>query len=170
VLAAVLLVVWGLSFVIPSGAYQVAPHTGGPKPGTYKEIETDKSIPHQFYTLWNAPTNGLYGIENDKGNVSVDNTGVLYGSAQIFLFVLAIGAFISVAMKTGAILTGIGRLALGLGFDRMTGELLGRQGEQTGIAGVVIVPLTMEERASVLLRWATCGSFELLPRGLNGTR
>lgn len=112
VLAAVLLVVWGLSFVIPSGRYQVDPHTGGPKPGTYKQIHVDKSIPHQFYKLWNAPTNGLYGIQNDKGNVSVDNTGVLYGAAQIFLFVLAIGAFISVTMKTGAIQAGIGRLAL----------------------------------------------------------
>jgi uncharacterized ion transporter superfamily protein YfcC len=112
VLAAVLLVVWGLSFVIPSGTYQVDPDTGGPKPGTYTEINTDKSLPHQFYKLWNAPTNGLYGIQNEAGNVSVDNTGFLYGSAQIFLFVLAIGAFITVTMKTGAIQTGIGRLAL----------------------------------------------------------
>ena len=112
VLAAVLLVVWGLSFVIPSGSYQVDAETGGPKPGTYEEIEVDKSLDHQFYKLWNAPTNGLYGIQNDAGNVSVDNTGFLYGSAQIFLFVLAIGAFISVTMKTGAIQTGIGRLAL----------------------------------------------------------
>ena len=112
VLAAVLLVVWGLSFVIPSGAYQVDPATGGPKPGTYAETDVDKSVPHQFYKLWNSPTNGLYGIENDAGNVSVDNSGFLYGAAQIFLFVLAIGAFISVTMKTGAIQTGIGRLAL----------------------------------------------------------
>jgi uncharacterized ion transporter superfamily protein YfcC len=112
VLAAVLLVVWGLSFVIPSGSYQVDPDTGGPKPGTYEQIHVDKSIPHQFYKLWNAPTNGLYGIQNEKGNVSVDNSGTLYGAAQIFLFVLAIGAFISVTMKTGAIQTGIGRLAL----------------------------------------------------------
>ena len=112
VLAAVLLVVWGLSFVIPSGTYEVDPDTGGPIPGTYTEIDIDKSVPHQFYKLWNAPTNGLYGIENEAGNVSVDNSGFLYGSAQIFLFVLAIGAFISVTMKTGAIQSGIGRLAL----------------------------------------------------------
>ena len=112
VLAAVLLVVWVASFVIPSGAYEINPETGGPVPGTYKEIDTDKSLPHQFYKLWNAPTNGLYGIENEQGNVSVDNSGALYGAAQIFFFVLAIGAFISVTMKTGAIQAGIGRLAL----------------------------------------------------------
>jgi uncharacterized ion transporter superfamily protein YfcC len=112
VLAAVLLVIWLASFVIPSGAYETDPETGGPKPGTYQEVHVDKSLPHQFYKLWNAPTNGLYGVKNDRGNVSVDNTGTLYGAAQIFLFVLAIGAFISVTMKTGAIQTGIGRLAL----------------------------------------------------------
>ena len=39
-------------------------------------------------------------------------TGALYGSAMIFLFVLAVGAFITVTMKTEAIQTGIGRLAL----------------------------------------------------------
>ena len=86
VLAAVLLVVWGLSFVIPSGTYETDADTGGPKPGTYAQIDIDKSLPHQFYKLWNAPTNGLYGIENEAGNVSVDNSGFLYGSAQIFLF------------------------------------------------------------------------------------
>ena len=104
VLGAVLLVVWVLSFAIPSGTYQVDAETGGPKPGTYAELPScgdvessvlcsDKSIPHQFYKLWNARTNGLYGIQNEAGNVSVDNVGFLYGSAQIFLFVLAIGAF-----------------------------------------------------------------------------
>lgn len=112
VLAIVLLVVWVASFLIPSGAYQLDPATGGPKPGTYAKVPMDKSLPHQFYKLWNAPTNGLYGVQSAKGGVSVDNTGTLYGAAQIFLFVLAIGAFISVTMKTGAIQAGIGRLAL----------------------------------------------------------
>ncbi len=123
VLAIVLLVVWGLTFVIPSGYYEINPKTGGPEPGTYTELPdcgevsgdtpcANKSFIHQFNKLWAAPTNGLYGIENAKGNVDVDNVGFLYGAAQIFLFVIAIGAFISVTMKTGAIQSGIGRLAL----------------------------------------------------------
>jgi uncharacterized ion transporter superfamily protein YfcC len=112
VLAAVLLVVWAASFVIPSGAYEISAETGGPVPGTYAEVDTDKGLAHQFYKLWNAPTNGLYGIEDEAGNISVDNSGVLYGAAQIFFFVLAIGAFISVTMRTGAIQAGIGRLAV----------------------------------------------------------
>ena len=123
VLAIVLLVVWGLSFIIPSGTYKTDPKTGGPIPGSYQELPScgeaaegeqcaNKSFVHQFNKLWAAPTNGLYGIENGKGNVDVDNVGFLYGAAQIFLFVLAIGAFISVTMKSGAIQAGIGRLAL----------------------------------------------------------
>ena len=123
VLAIVLLAVWLLSFVIPSGTYEIDPKTGGPIPGSYEELPScgevpedtpcaNKSFIHQFNKLWAAPTNGLYGIENGKGNVDVDNIGFLYGAAQIFLFVLAIGAFISVTMKTGAIQAGIGRLAL----------------------------------------------------------
>ena len=44
--------------------------------------------------------------------VGPDETGFLYGSAPIFLFVLAVGAFITVTLKTEAIQTGIGRLAM----------------------------------------------------------
>ena len=58
------------------------------------------------------------GSRTERACVSVDNAGYLYGSAQIFLFVLAIGAFISVTMKTGAIQGGIGRLALRFSHSR----------------------------------------------------
>ena len=63
--------------------------------------------------LWRATPNGLYGVESTATRqVSADEEGFLYGSAQIFLFVLAVGAFITITMKTGAIETGIKRLAL----------------------------------------------------------
>ena len=67
----------------------------------------------QFRLLWRAPPNGLYGVESDvdRQRSAVDEDGFLYGSAQIFFFVLAVGAFITMTMKTGAIETGIGRLA-----------------------------------------------------------
>lgn len=123
VLAVVLLVVWVASFFIPSGVYEIDANTGGPVPGTYRELSScdaatdgetcaDKSFTAQFETLWDAPPNGLYGVQNAQGRVGPDEEGFLYGSAQIFLFVLAVGAFITVTMKTGAIQTGIGRLAL----------------------------------------------------------
>ncbi|WP_426573098.1 YfcC family protein [Aquihabitans sp. McL0605] len=123
VLAIVLGVVWIASFFIPSGTYKVDPETGGPVPGSYHELPAcknveegticvDKSVGAQFKLLWRAPPNGLYGIQSATTQyVSPDEEGFLYGSAQIFFFVLAVGAFITVTMKTGAIETGIGRLA-----------------------------------------------------------
>lgn len=123
VLVAVLLLVWIAGFFVPSGAYRIDPETGGPQPGTYQKLPScsdaakgetcvDKSFTVRFRQLWDAPPNGLYGVENGKGFVSADESGTLYGSAPIFLFVLAVGAFITVTMKTEAIQTGIGRLAL----------------------------------------------------------
>lgn len=44
------------------------------------------------------------------GNTGPYNTGDLYGAAAVFFFVLAIGAFITVTMRTGALDAGIGRL------------------------------------------------------------
>ena len=72
----------------------------------------DTSFTLRFKQLWNAPPNGLYGVEGSNGFVGAWEEGFLYGSAAIFLFVLAVGAFITVTMKTEAIQTGIGRLAL----------------------------------------------------------
>jgi uncharacterized ion transporter superfamily protein YfcC len=132
VLAIVLLLVWIASFFVPPGAYQADPETGGPVPGTYAELPScseasegalcaETSFTFRFKQLWTATPNGLYGIENERGFVGADESGFLYGSAMIFLFVLAVGAFITVTMKTGAIQTGIGRLALRF---RHSGSLL----------------------------------------------
>ena len=123
VLAIVLLLVWIASFIVPAGVYDTDPATGGPKPGTYHRLPScssvesgvqckDKSFAFNFKQLWISPPNGLYGVESDKGFVGPDEGGFLYGSAPIFLFVLAVGAFITVTMKTEAIQTGIGRLAM----------------------------------------------------------
>jgi uncharacterized ion transporter superfamily protein YfcC len=123
VLAAVLLLVWIASFFVPAGAYKLDAKTAGPVPGTYHELPScsnakgdelcvETAFDQRFKQLWIAPSNGLYGIENSRGFVSADEQGFLYGSAMIFLFVLAVGAFITVTMKTGAIQTGIGRLAV----------------------------------------------------------
>jgi uncharacterized ion transporter superfamily protein YfcC len=72
----------------------------------------DTAFTFRFKQLWDAPPNGLYGVESPTGFVGPWEEGFLYGSAAIFLFVLAVGAFITVTMKTEAIQTGIGRLAL----------------------------------------------------------
>ena len=110
------------AFFIPSGLYERTPE-GDPIPGTYQQIPEcgsvaegeaciDKSPLTMFQYLWVAPPNGLYGIEDEAGSVAAFNSGDLYGAAQIFLFVLAVGAFITVTMRTGAVTAGIKRLAL----------------------------------------------------------
>jgi uncharacterized ion transporter superfamily protein YfcC len=135
VLFLILGLVWAAAFFIPSGVYERTPD-GDPIPGTYSEIPKcekgvagestpvrsidrtpegaciDKSVQSMFQYLWIAPPNGLYGIEDEFGSVSSGNTGNLYGSAEIFLFVLVVGAFITITMRTGAVTAGITRLAL----------------------------------------------------------
>ena len=164
-LAAVLLLVWVASFFVPAGAYKIDPKTAGPVPGTYHELPScsdaqgdelcvETAFDQRFKQLWIAPPNGLYGIENDRGFVSADEQGFLYGSAMIFLFVLAVGAFITVTMKTGAIQTGIGRLALRfrhsgsvliailMGVFALGGTTYGMWEETLGFF-VLLVPLTL---------------------------
>ena len=85
------------------------PATPATQPGA-PCVET--SFTFRFKQLWDSPPNGLYGVESSTGFVGPWEEGFLYGSAAIFLFVLAVGAFITVTMKTEAIQTGIGRLAL----------------------------------------------------------
>jgi uncharacterized ion transporter superfamily protein YfcC len=97
---------------------QSAPGAVQPQPGVNC---VDTSLSYRFKNLWNAPPNGLYGVEAANGTVGPWESGILYGSAAIFFFVLAVGAFITVTMKTEAIQTGIGRLALRF---RHSGSLL----------------------------------------------
>jgi uncharacterized ion transporter superfamily protein YfcC len=98
----------GETGVAPADA-QHAPGAVEAKPG---ENCVDTSFTYRFKQLWDAPPNGLYGVEASNGFVGPWEEGLLYGSAAIFFFVLAVGAFITVTMKTEAIQTGIGRLAL----------------------------------------------------------
>jgi uncharacterized ion transporter superfamily protein YfcC len=93
----------------PADAQQAPGAKVTPEPGVNC---VDTSFTYRFKQLWDAPPNGLYGVEGPNGTVGPWEGGFLYGSAAIFLFVLAVGAFITVTMKTEAIQTGIGRLAL----------------------------------------------------------
>ena len=108
----------GTALVVPSpGETGTAPADAESAPGAQITPEpgvncVDTSLTYRFKQLWNAPPNGLYGVEAANGFVGPWEEGILYGSAAIFFFVLAVGAFITVTMKTEAIQTGIGRLAL----------------------------------------------------------
>ncbi|MFJ8136390.1 YfcC family protein [Streptomyces sp. NPDC096013] len=128
VLATVTIAVWLLAFLVPSGLYD-RNESGAPIQGTYHRVDSGQSFVDRLNDLFLAPVNGLYGIQDQKsGQVGPDLAGDLYGSAGVFLFVLAIGAFITVVFATGALDRGIGRLAHRL---RERGALL--------IAGIMVV-------------------------------
>ncbi|WP_405645893.1 YfcC family protein [Streptomyces uncialis] len=128
VLVLVTLGVWALAFLVPPGTYD-RDDDGAPVQGTYHRVDTSQSLTDRLNDLFLAPVNGLYGIlDPGSGQVGPTFSGELYGSAGVFLFILAIGAFITVVFATGALERGIERLAHRL---RSRGSLL--------IAGIMLV-------------------------------
>lgn len=118
VLFIVTVLVWILAFIVPSGEYAIDAESGRPIPGTYTEADSGLSFTDRTYDLYMAPVNGLYGVEStETGRIGPYETGDLYGAAGVFLFVLAIGIFITMTMKTGAIDAGIARIS-----DRFGGQ------------------------------------------------
>jgi uncharacterized ion transporter superfamily protein YfcC len=99
------------TWIVPAGVYD-RDEEGAPKPGTYHEV---KSNPQRILIdSLTAPINGLYGIEDEKGNINYYNSGTLFGAIDVALFIIVIGGFLGVTMQTGAIQAGIGRLVLRL--------------------------------------------------------
>jgi uncharacterized ion transporter superfamily protein YfcC len=111
VLFLVTVAVWLLAFVIPSGTYRLDSATGRPVPGSYARTHDPLSFGGRLKELFMAPVNGLYGVMNGHGRIGPYESGELYGAAGVFLFVLAIGIFITMAMRTGAIDDGVARVA-----------------------------------------------------------
>ena len=95
------------TWIVPAGTYDLD-KDGSPIPGTYHSVETHPA--RILVDSLTAPINGLYGIENAKGNISYYNNGALFGAIDVALFIIVIGGFLGVTMQTGAIQAGIGRL------------------------------------------------------------
>lgn len=111
VLFGVTVAVWLLAFVVPTGAYRLD-DSGAPIPGSYAGVDAGLSFGDRLMQLFLAPVNGLYGVKaSDGGFIGPYETGELFGAVGVFLFVLAIGVFITMSMKTGAIDAGIARVA-----------------------------------------------------------
>lgn len=111
VLAVVTFAVWILAFMVPTGQYEIDAETGGPIPGSYTEVDPGLSFNDRLYELFMAPVHGLYGVKSDAtGTIGAYEAGELFGAAGVFLFVLAIGVFITMTMRTGAIDAGIARI------------------------------------------------------------
>jgi uncharacterized ion transporter superfamily protein YfcC len=92
------------TFIIPAGTYDYN-EDGEPVPGTYHEVAANPQ--KLLVSALKGPINGMYGIEDETGNVDVWNYGELFGAIDVAMFVLIIGGFLGVTMKTGAINAGI---------------------------------------------------------------
>ena len=95
------------TYLVPAGVYDLDAN-GEPIPGTYHQV--DQNPQRIIVDSLMAPINGLYGIEAEDGSISVWNSGELFGAIDVALFILVIGAFLGVTMKTGAIEGGISRI------------------------------------------------------------
>lgn len=111
ILALLLLVVAVLTFIIPAGKYD-KDAAGLPIPGTYHTVDSN---PQRLRDAILGPINGMYGIKDAEGYVNVYNEGALYGAIDVAMFILMIGGFLGITMKTGAIDAGIAFLVKRLG-------------------------------------------------------
>jgi len=111
ILALLIFVMAALTFIIPAGKYDLDAD-GAPIPGTYHQVESN---PQRLRAAILAPIDGLYGIKAEDGLVDPYNSGTLYGAIDVGLFILIIGGFLGISMKTGAIDAGIGAIVNRLG-------------------------------------------------------
>lgn len=111
VLALLLVVIAILTFFIPAGRYDLDAD-GAPIPGTYHAVEPN---PQGINSTLMAPINGMYGIKDETGSISIYNWGGMYGAIDVALFILMIGGFLGVTMKTGTIDAGIAAVVKRLG-------------------------------------------------------
>jgi uncharacterized ion transporter superfamily protein YfcC len=95
------------TWIVPAGLYELD-ESGSPIPGTYHGVDSHPA--RILVDSLTAPINGLYGIEDGKGSISYYNEGTLFGAIDVALFILVIGGFLGITMRTGAIQNGIGRL------------------------------------------------------------
>jgi uncharacterized ion transporter superfamily protein YfcC len=111
VLVAVTFLVWLAAFLIPSGTYQ-HDENGVPVPGSYHRVDDPQLFGDRVGDFFLAPVNGLYGLQDpETGFVRPFGVGRLFGAVGVFAFVLAIGAFMTMVLATGALDVAIGKLA-----------------------------------------------------------
>src|SRR6187402_3308638 len=135
------------TWVVPAGLYELD-ENGSPVPGTYHSVPSHPA--RILVDSLTAPINGLYGIEDAKGNINYYNSGTLFGAIDIALFIIVIGGFLGITMKTGAIQAGIGtlvqrmegreRLLIAAGYDALTGAAVVLLGCGIGTPGSTINP------------------------------
>jgi len=110
-LAIATVLVWVAVLFIPAGRYQQDEH-GSPIPGTYRQQPSPLTFPEKVNQLILAPINGVYGLRN-AGTEVVDTqtVGRLFGQIGVIVFIMSIGAFISVSFATRSLEVAVAALA-----------------------------------------------------------
>jgi uncharacterized ion transporter superfamily protein YfcC len=111
ILTLVLISVWAAAFFIPSGQYKLDA-SGSLIAGSFRPVDPPLDFRGRVQDLLLAPVNGMYGIQ-DPTTRQVDplNRGIMFGSVEVYLFILSIGGFMTVVFATGALELGIHHLS-----------------------------------------------------------
>jgi len=107
----VTMLVWVAALLIPAGRYQIDAD-GSPIPGTYEQVPSPLTFAEKAEQLVLAPVNGTYGLQNPETEfVNTETVGRMFGQIGVIVFIMAIGAFISVSFATRSLEVAIGALA-----------------------------------------------------------
>jgi uncharacterized ion transporter superfamily protein YfcC len=110
-LAIVTVLVWVAALFIPSGRY-LTDLDGSPIPGTFEQVPSPLTFSETLEQLILAPVNGVYGLRNPETEfVSTETVGRVFGQIGVIVFIMAIGAFISVSFATRALEVAVASLA-----------------------------------------------------------
>jgi uncharacterized ion transporter superfamily protein YfcC len=110
-LAIVTLLVWVAALFIPSGRY-LTDVDGSPIPGTFEQVPSPLTPADSLQQLVLAPINGIYGLRNlDTDVIDTAAVGRIFGQIGIIVFIMSIGAFISVSFATRALEVAVASLA-----------------------------------------------------------
>ena len=110
-LAIVVVLVWIAALFIPSGRY-LTDADGSPIPGTYEQTASPLSLSETMQQLVLAPINGIYGLRSiDTETIDTEAVGRIFGQIGIIVFIMSIGAFISVSFATRSLEVAVAALA-----------------------------------------------------------
>lgn len=110
-LAIVTFLVWFAALFIPAGRYTLDAD-GAPIPGTYEQVPSPLDFWASVQQLLLAPINGIYGLFNlETDVVDTETVGRMFGQIGVIVFIMAIGAFISVSFHTKALEVAVAQLA-----------------------------------------------------------
>lgn len=110
-LVIVTMVIWLAALFIPPGKY-VMDVDGSAIPGTYHRVESPLTLGERIGQLILAPVNGTYGLFNpETGMVDTERVGRLFGQIGVIVFIMSIGAFISISFATRSLEVAVAALA-----------------------------------------------------------